>query len=274
MRVHYAQDQTLMKHKHVLTAFTIKIALLVLSFYSLLFSGCATGPDNKNIDISELITEAEKKTYLVKQFKAEFVKTRSTDIFKNPMTVEGSLVFQKPNSFRMFLRGDVNVEIISNGKLVMITHDGIDKEKFEVYGERDLSRMSDPLMTLLQGIGNGDLRNFVSHGRSVRDGSLVLEARPENDNRMERIRRVSLKITESGEIKKVVFQFKNGNEDETTFKSWRMLSSDDPEIVSLTNQLQKLSEYATSKLSLLEDQSYLDVGKYLIAKSNSINRHE
>ncbi|HMK36564.1 MAG TPA: outer membrane lipoprotein carrier protein LolA [Desulfomonilaceae bacterium] len=213
-------------------------ALLVL-----LIMSCAPGvPISREMSVEELIPEMQKKSHFVKQFRADFIKTRHTSVFSRDVAVHGSLVFQKPNNFRLTLSGDVNVEIVSDGRLISLTHDGADQETFRVHGERDLSRFSDPLMLLLQNIEDGGLRRFAI-AQSVREkDDTVLRIEPVNDNKFERIQSVTLRLSDSGEIKKVGIYFKDGDEDETVFTSWSMLTSSDPEIVALNRKLRQLAD--------------------------------
>jgi outer membrane lipoprotein-sorting protein len=208
---------------------------------------CASSaPVSKDVSVDSLMEEAERKSRLVRQFRAEFVKTRRTSVFNRDVTARGNLVFQKPNSFRLALSGDVNVEILSDGKLISLTHDGADQEIFRVHGERDLLRFSDPLMLLLQNIGDGGLRRFaIVKNVSDRDATL-LELEPVNDNKFERIKSVALRITNSGEINRVGILFKDGAMDETVFKSWSVLTANDPEILLLNNKLDRLAKQGSN----------------------------
>jgi hypothetical protein len=71
---------------------------------------------------------------------------------------------------------------------------------------------------------------------------MILEVKPVDDNKLERIRTVEIRLADSGEIRKVLILFKDGDEDETIFTSWSMLASDDPEIRRLNDKLNKLAD--------------------------------
>jgi hypothetical protein len=151
------------------------------------------------------------------------------------------LIFQKPNKFQLTMSGDVNVEILSDGETITIIHDGKDQETYHVQGERDFSRFADPLMVLLQGIGNGGLRKFSVVRQGGDDHAVVLEADPKGQLYFERTKKVMLRLSESGEIGSVHLIYSKGDHDETVFHSWSMLARNDPEIVKLNSRLKTLS---------------------------------
>jgi len=192
--------------------------------------------------LDNLIEGIEKKAYIVNQFRAKFVKTRHSKVFNRDLSVQGDLVFQKPNRFRLSMSGDVNADILSDGKIITLIHDQSDQEVFRVEGERDLSKFADPLVLIMQRIGDGGLRKFAVV-KNVHDGSSnVLEVEPGNDTSFERIRNVSLSFSDIGEIGKVVIAFRNGDRDETVFQSWSLLARDDPEILQLNERLQDMAQ--------------------------------
>lgn len=208
--------------------------------------GAAVSP-NRSVDLNRFIEDVEKKAQLVNQFRAVFVKTRNTPVFQNKLTVTGCLVFQKPGRFQLTMNGDINVEILSDGQSVTLIHDRKDEEFFQVRGDRDLTRFEDPLMLLINCIGNGGLRQFnVLESTPVGD-SLRVELTPGNDRRFDRIRKVTLRFARSGELERVRILFKNGGEDETVFRSWALLAKEDPEILGMNRELRRISEVARAK---------------------------
>ncbi len=247
-------------------------ALAVLT--SILMSCGARTSMPKRMELASLIEEAEKKAYLVNQFRAEFVKTRRNSVFNREMKSKGVLVFQKPNKFQLSISGDVNIEVLSNGRVITVTHDQKDQEVFYVHGDRDLSKFADPLMLLIQSLGNGGLRQF-SVVKSVQNGdTLITEVQPSNHNDFERVRNVILSMDDSGQLKKVNINFKSGDADETEFKSWNLLAQNDPEILSLNDRLSKLSDQeATPSTRRNERISTQDDGlSSLLAASQSTTR--
>lgn len=201
----------------------------------------------KRMELASLIEEAEKKAYLVNQFRAEFVKTRRNSVFNREMRVKGVLVFQKPDKFQLSISGDVNMEVLSNGRVITVTHDQKDQDVFYVHGDRDLSKFADPLMLLIQSLGNGGLRQF-SVIKSVQAGdTLITEVQPSNHNDFERVKNAILSIDDSGQLKKVSINFKSGDADETEFKAWTLLAQNDPEILSLNDRLSKLSDQESNQ---------------------------
>jgi outer membrane lipoprotein-sorting protein len=217
------------------------LAQLLVVLCLLGIAGCSGGGQLKKASFDDLIRDVETKSYLVKQFRAEFEKTRRSAMFDRELTVKGNLVFQKPNKFQLTLTGAVNVEILSDGETIAIVHDGKDHETYHVQGERDFSRFADPLMVLLQGIGNGGLRKFSVATQGADDKTVMLEAKPNGELYFERTTRVLLKLSESGEIKSVRLMYADGDHDETVFKSWSMLARNDPAIAQLNNRLKKFS---------------------------------
>jgi outer membrane lipoprotein-sorting protein len=215
-------------------------ALAVLT--SILMSCGARTNLPKRMELASLIEEAEKKAHLVNQFRAEFVKTRRNSVFNREMKVKGVLVFQKPDKFQLSISGDINIEVLSNGRVITLTHDRKHQEVFYVHGDRDLSKFADPLMLLIQSLGNGGLRQF-SIVKSMQAGdTLITEVQPSNHNDFERVRNVILSMDDSGQLKKVSINFKSGDADETEFKSWTLLAQNDPEVLSLNDRLSKLSD--------------------------------
>ncbi len=226
----------------------IRYSLIIAMAVSLMLGACAAGPNPvKEVDFDKLVPEMERKTHLVKQFRAEFIKTRHAKVFDRDLTVNGTLLFQKPGNFQLTLTGDVNVEILSNGKVVTMIHDGKDQEFFFIHGARDASRMSDPLMALLQTVGDGGLRKFAVTNQTPTEMGVSLELTPSNDSQFETVSMIHLDVLQGGEMKKVVIDFKNGNWDETVFTKWSLLTSDDPEIVTLNKKLDTLAEAAVEK---------------------------
>jgi outer membrane lipoprotein-sorting protein len=199
------------------------------------------------MEIQDLVGDMEKKANLVNQFCAEFSKTRQTAVFNREVTVQGRLVFQKPNKFLLNMKGDVNVELLSDGAVVHLIHDNRDQEVFQVEGERDLSRFADPLMLLIDSIGRGGLRKFRPVRNESQDHTVTMEFLPGNENHFERIRSVVVQLSAEGQIGKVVILSKDGERDEVVFRSWRMLAQDDPEIRQLDERLKLLTKCASGR---------------------------
>lgn len=222
-------------------------SVLVVPLF-LVIGACGTAiSPNRAVDLGSFIEDVEKKAQFVNQFRADFVKTRKTTVFQKDLTVTGSLVFQKPGRFQLAMNGDINVEILSDGKFVTLIHDKKHEEYFPVRGDRDLTRFEDPLMLLINSIGNGGLRQFNVLETAPLGDSLRVEIAPGNERHFARIRKVTLRFSQSGEIERVKILFKNGSEDETVFQSWTLLAAEDPEIVRLNRQLRRISELARTK---------------------------
>jgi outer membrane lipoprotein-sorting protein len=218
--------------------------LIVAICCVVVLNGCG-GVPVKTVDLETLLRDVEVKAYLVQRFRAQFVQTRRTELFTRDLTVRGNLVFEKPNKFHLTLGGDVNVEILSDGDHMTMIHDGKDRETFRLHGERDVSKFADPLMVLLQSMGNGGLRKFSLARNVSEDGSVILQAVPTGQTYFERTRKIELRLSATGEIQTVVLDFGHGNRDETVFQSWSMLAQNDPEIVKLHNRLRAFSREAS-----------------------------
>ena len=196
----------------------------------------------ENVSLDNLINTLEKRSYLVKQFRAEFVKVRRSPVFKRDLTVKGRLIFQRPSKFVLTMSGDVNVEILSDGGNLNLIHDQKDIEAYQLQGERDVSRFADPLMMVIQSIGDGGMRRFSLSKKLNDDGSVILDAQPNGQVNFERIEKAEISISDIGEIEKVSLLLKDGNRDETHFRSWALLSQDDPAILDLNSRLENLSQ--------------------------------
>jgi|GEM_PF-5879630 len=199
-----------------------------------LLVGCAATGPLRSGDFQDMVQDIEKKAHLVRQFRADFTKTRHTAVFNRDMTVKGRLIFQKPSKFLVTLTGDVNAELLSDGTTIHIVHDNKDQEVFQVQGERDQSRFADPLMLLINSIGQGGLRRFHPVHTETRGQLLTMEFLPQHETNFERIRSVTVQLSEEGEIRKVVIVSDDGEREEVVFDSWRMLAQDDPDLVDWT----------------------------------------
>ena len=216
--------------------------LLIIAAVQFILTSCAGYNPPIITDLETLIKDAEKKAYIIRQFKTDFTKTKKSHEFRDELKVHGTLVFQKPGNYRLSYTGAVDVEIVSNGKLIKLIHDGRDEETYQVLGDRDLSRFSDPLMTLVSGIGSGGLRKFSKTSNFQDDNSVILEISPDKgDSQFERIKSAAIHFSSMGEINKIDIRYENGDEDQTLFESWLLLAPDDPEIIELNEKLRKLN---------------------------------
>ena len=202
-----------------------------------LLGACASTAPIRTSDLDKVIRDAERKARMVNQFQADFVKTRKLWVFNRKMTARGRLIVQKPSRFWMTLRGDVNVDILSDGKYIKVTHGKSDQEVYAIQGDRDLTRFADPLMLLIDSIETGGFRKF-SVGKTVaRGSSLVLEVKPGYEFGFDKTEKILLTMTAGGEVRKVTILYKNGDVDETRFTSWALLDADAPEISHLNKRL-------------------------------------
>lgn len=210
---------------------------------------CATQVRLGNIDLETIIEDAEKRASVVERFRVDFVRTRRSHLFNRDITVEGRLVFQKPNTFSLTTEGDITVQILSDGEVISLVHDLTDREIYHVPGQVVFSRLSDPLLVVIHGIGNGALRNVSIENRTVDGEAIMVEVEPGVSSFFARAAKVFIWFSKGGELKKVRLAFKNGDIDETVFRSWVLLAANDPEIVELQRQLKEMSGVAESSPS-------------------------
>ena len=220
-------------------------AVKIFSAVCLIFiglGGCTGRNSLENVSLDNLINSLERKSHLIKQFRAEFVKVRRSPVFKRDLTVKGRLVFQRPSKFSLTMSGDANVEILSDGENIKLIHDQRDSETYHLAGERDISKFADPLMMVIQSIGDGGMRRFSLTKKANKDGSVIVDATPNGQVNFERIKKAEIAISDIGEIQRVSLLFKDGNRDETIFGSWALLAQDDPMILELNSRLEDLSQ--------------------------------
>jgi len=238
----------------------LRTALLLL-ITSILAGACASKGPMTRIGLEALLEDVEKKSYLIKQFRVEFVKTRQSSVFDRELSVRAMLVYQKPDSFRLSLKGDVNMDILSDGKLITLIHDHRDEETYHVMGERDMAKFTDPLMLLIDGIGNGALRRFQVTKYEQEGDRIIMEVEPGNGNHFERIRSATLRFSILGEIVSVDIKFKNGDVDKTVFESWALLADDDPEILQMKQLLRGMRAVSASGVSSDRDDGLPEIGQ-------------
>ena len=220
---------------------------VILIVFAALAGACAPKAQVREFELDKLVKAVEKRAYVVKRFRAAFTKTRKSALFKRELKVEGCLVFVKPNRFWMTTKGDVNVEVISDGKTIALTHDGRDRETYRLQGDRDMSRFADPLLLLVSRIGNGGFRKFAVDVVSQDVRCTEIEVSPGSLTHFERMEKALLSFGTSGMLEKVRIVYKNGNWDETVFRSWSLLTPNDPQVLLLEKKLDNLgSEIASA----------------------------
>lgn len=220
--------------------FRLSVTFLFSLTLSCLIYGCASRAVI-NDDLDALLGDLEKKSYMVGQFRADFHKIRKSPLFSKEMVVKGVLIAQKENRFQLTLSGDINVEILSDGQFLTIIHNGTDEEFYYFRGERDRSKFSDPLMAMINTITGGDVGKFANVNKTTEGNLISLQIQPGVAPEFERMQDVWVDLSESGMIKKVVINFKNGSQDTTVFDSWFMLTQDDPSIAKMNARLEHLA---------------------------------
>ncbi len=209
---------------------------------TLLLSCCASTSNLiPQSDLHSLLKIVEKKAYVVGQFQADFHKVRKSNLFEHETRMKGRLIFQKPGRFQLRLTGDVNLDILSDGDFVALIHDNSDIEFYKTQGERNLSRLADPMMLIVNALGNGETSQFAEMKQQRLNNATLLEIDPGNLSEFESIQKVNVKFSEQGTIESIEIFFRNGNVEKTIFDSWSLLTKDDPEIIKMNQRIKKLS---------------------------------
>ncbi|MGC8660234.1 MAG: outer membrane lipoprotein carrier protein LolA [Desulfomonilaceae bacterium] len=213
----------------------------------LLLSCCAsTNNIVSESDINSLLKVTEKKAYLVGQFEADFHKIIKSSLFNHEPRIDGRLVFQKPNRFQLTLTGDVDLQIVSDGKFLAIIHDKRDLELYNTNGDRGASGFSDPMMLLVNSLTNGETSRFANMTQQKHKDSTVMEIEPGDVSEFEAIKNVKVKFSDQGTIESITMLFKNGNIEKTIFDSWSLLAQDDPKIRRMNEQIRKIASLTDS----------------------------
>ena len=209
---------------------------------TLLLSCCASTSNLiPESDLHSLLKIVEKKAYVVGQFQADFHKVRKSNLFEHETRMKGRLIFQKPGRFQLRLTGDVNLDILSDGDFVALIHDNNDLEFYKTQGERNLSRLADPMMMIVNSLSNGDTSRFAEMKQQKLNNAMLLEIDPGDIIEFESIQKVNVKFSEQGTIESIEIFFRNGNVEKTVFDSWSLLTQDDPEIIKMNQRIKKLS---------------------------------
>jgi hypothetical protein len=214
-----------------------------------LVCGCAARGKFTPPPLDELIQDIEKKSHLVENFRADFVKTRRIAAFKSDLTAQGRLVYLHTGGFRLTLTGDVEVEVLSNGTVLSVIHDMRDQEFRMMSGDRDSVPLSDPFILLMQEFGNGILRDCRLKYIDDENDAVVLEVLPGHSARLEIMDRALLWLTETGMVSKARIHYLNGNVDTFSFSSWEMLPADHPSLVTAQQSLATLDPAASEARS-------------------------
>jgi outer membrane lipoprotein-sorting protein len=216
------------------------LALAILAPAFALLASCAGKAIGTDADFERILSTVEKKANAVSRFRVDFVKTRSSSVFNRALTVEARLIFEKPSSFRLVTSGDVNVEVVSDGKVIVLRHDQKDEEVYDIEGGRDRTVFADPMMLLINGLANGALRRYSILNQATDDDFVTIEVGAAAAGNVERTEKAILSFSKSGELRKARLVFRNGDEDEFAFRSWSMPARNDPELLELKRKLEML----------------------------------
>jgi len=214
--------------------------VLVAAAFGLIATGCAVKTSSGTLDFERIKENMDKKAQLVTRFRLDFTRTRRSCTFDRPLTVQGRLVFQKPDRFRVTTRGDVNVEVLSDGQFLALVHDGKDREIHTLHGDRDRAQFADPLMALLEGFGNGTMTRVAAVPAAAHENTAAIEITSDPSSRTERKYKILAWFTPDGIIEKARFVSDNGDNDEIRILSWAVLPANDPEIAELERRLQQV----------------------------------
>jgi len=216
------------------------ISVLIAVMVGLIATGCAVKTSSGTLDFERIKENMDKKAQLVSRFRLDFTRTRRSCTFDRPLTVQGKLVFQKPDRFRVTTSGDVNVEVLSDGRFLALVHDGKDREIHTLHGDRDRALFADPLMALLEGFGNGTMTRVAAVPDAAHENTAAIEITSDPSSRTERKYKILAWFTPDGIIEKARFVSENGDNDEIQVISWAVLPANDPEIAELERRLQQV----------------------------------
>lgn len=202
--------------------------------------GCAIKTPTGTLDFERIKEEVEKKAQIVSRIRVDFTRTRHSSTFARALTVQGRIIFEKPDRFRLTASGDVNVEVLSDGRLLAVIHDGKDAEVHTLHGDRDRALFADPLMALLEGFGNGSLKQAEAVSPSDQSNMIAVEIAPRTSSGNDKKQKVLVWFASDGTIEKARFVSDNGDEDEWRIRSWAVLQANDPEIAELDRRLQQI----------------------------------
>ncbi len=182
-----------------------------------------------------------KRINLIKQLRVEFTKTRHSSAFKAPVSVKGTLIYQKPANFLINYKGGINVQLLSNGEVLEIQHDRAHTDVIVLSPDSNASVVSDPWLDLIRLLGIPGFDRQIKVSLLSRNELLKLHFATENQKPFENVKNMIISVTHFGEIKHITVMFSDGGIDEIHFDSWAVLLDTDPEIVELKARLQTVS---------------------------------
>jgi len=203
--------------------------------------GCRIEKPSIEVDLKALLEDVQKKARIIKQFRADFMRVRTSGAFRVPMVVNGVLVYQKPGIFSIRYVGDVNLEILSDGETVTLIHDRGHQDTFVPAGDGNGSLVSDTVMSLIRNIGEGGLEKFSILGTEKLEDGMKIEMCPQREKPFHMVQRISLWISYFGELKRIKVFFDGGDQEDTVFESWSVLADNEPEVLELETRLSELS---------------------------------
>jgi outer membrane lipoprotein-sorting protein len=198
----------------------------------------------EDVELTELVSEVEKRAYIVQRFRASFIKTKHSTLFEKDMKVEGRLIFRKPDQFKLVTSGDISVSVVSDGSYISVVHDGKDEEIYTIQGQRDTARFADPLLLLVDSIGKGAFHKFGVQEKLLESGETMVEIDPKDVTSFERVSKALIWLDPTGQFKRVKILFENGNWDETVFLNWSILSEDSADMMRLDQDIRMLRKRA------------------------------
>jgi hypothetical protein len=213
------------------------IRLLVLSSLFSIILGCGFQKPTLEVDLHDLLDDVQRKARIIRQFRTDFIKVRVSSVFRTPIVVSGLLIYQKPSIFSLRYRGDVNIEILSNGEMVSIIHNNGYRDTFPLGGDGNGVLVSDSVMTLIRHIGEDGLEKFPILRTERLEDVIQVEMSPPRNRSFQFVERVILWLSYLGEIKRIKVYFEGGDEEDTIFESWSVLAENEAEIIELEARL-------------------------------------
>jgi len=203
--------------------------------------GCNIETSSLDTSLDSLLNDLHKRINLIRQLRVDFTKTRHSSSFKAPVSVKGTLIYQRPGNFFMRYRGGVDVQVLSNGNIVRIVHDEGLAETFVLNSDRNAGIFSDPWIELIATIGRGGFDKLLTVELVGKNELIDIDFVGKNQRPFEHVKRMTLSASHFGEIKHFTVVFSDGDFDEINFDSWSVLLDTDPEIVDLETRLKTIS---------------------------------
>lgn len=215
--------------------------LIVLSTILIETLGCSIQTSSVDTTLEGLLSDMHRRINLINQLRVDFTMIRHSSSFKSPVSIKGTLVYQKPAKFIMTYQGGVNLQVLSDNSVVRLVHDGGFTETFVLNRDRNSGVFCAPWIDLITTIGTGEFDKLFTVALTRKDELLELGFATKNQRPFEHVKLIRLYVNDFGEVKHITVVFSDEDFDEIHFDSWSILLDTDPEIVDLEAKLKTIS---------------------------------